>query len=164
MSSHVPSAMIRQRNSGVLSRVAALGSHQQTRRAMAAKCRETVSSVCTLLESTFNLGNLAKQTVDCEPLGRPTQPVLALLLPKRLLPIWCSDQFWCAQYVSHVDQREENRNAVRERFIVTRSANSRGSSRAVEAGSKDSSKTVPITPPDCDPRSAFLAYSAGGAG
>src|ERR1700730_2479027 len=74
MSSHVPSAMIRQRNSGVFSRVAATGSHQQTRRAMAAKCRETVSSACTLFESTFNRGNLAKQTVECEPLGRPTQP------------------------------------------------------------------------------------------
>src|SRR5712692_1213415 len=69
ISSHVPSAMIRQRNSGVFARVEATGSHQQTRRAMAAKCQDPVSSVCTLSESTFNPGNLAKQTVDCEPLG-----------------------------------------------------------------------------------------------
>src|SRR5579884_1280878 len=74
MSSHVPSAMIRQRNSGGFSRVAATGSHQQTRRAMAAKCREPVSSVCTLSECTFKQNNLAKQTVDCEPLGFPTVP------------------------------------------------------------------------------------------
>jgi hypothetical protein len=39
---------------------------------MAAKCRDPVSSVCTLSESTFNPGNLAKQTVDCELLGFPT--------------------------------------------------------------------------------------------
>src|SRR2546426_2532 len=74
MSSHVPSAMTRQRKSGVFARVAATGSHQQTRRAMAAKCGEPVSSVCTLLEFTFNRNNLAKQTVVCEPLGRPTVP------------------------------------------------------------------------------------------
>ena len=64
----------------------------------------------------------------------------------------------------HADQREENRNAIRQRSIVARSSDSRGGSRAVEAGSKDSSKTVPITPPDSDPRSAFLAHSDGGAG
>src|SRR2546430_1742306 len=71
MSSHVPSAMIRQRNSGMFSRVAVTGSHQQTRPAMAAKCGELVSSICTLLGPCFNPSNLAKQTIECEPLARP---------------------------------------------------------------------------------------------
>ena len=68
MSSHVPSAMIRQRNSGVFARVAAAGSHQQTRPAMAAKSSEGLSLICTLAESSFNPTNLTKYIANREPL------------------------------------------------------------------------------------------------
>jgi hypothetical protein len=60
VSSHVPSAMIRQRNKGVSLRVEEAGSHQQTRRAIAANCWEGAFSVFILLEKIFNQGNLAK--------------------------------------------------------------------------------------------------------